>query len=381
MRVRHRLCQPWLLAALCLSLAEPLFAATHHVSLFDDEFEPKNLVIAPGDTVVWTNTTGSAHTVVADDDSFSSTRSGGPFIPEGQTFVHTFPNIGRNPYYCLLHGGPGGQDMSGVVRVVDPSSNTPPVTPTPISPAPGGTNLSVAPTLTASAFSDADDGDVHVASQWIIRNGTTGAITDTGEDLGHKINLPLSDLTFSTTYFWKVRYRDDRGAWSEYSAEAAFTTVAEVVVAGTGLFATYSKYLAATAKKPHKITPVATNIDPKIDFDWKLLKPFLKLPTNNFYVSWEGTVLPEFSERYRFWVRADGGVKLWINGQLVIDDWVAGKFAIYRNGLIDLAAGVPATIKVEYFDNTGAASINLRWSSFSRPLEIVPTVRLFPLTP
>jgi len=105
------------------------------------------------------------------------------------------------------------------------------------------------------------------------------------------------------------------------------------------------------------------------------------VPKDHFYVSWEGTLLPEFSERYRFWVRADGGVKLWINGQVVIDDWVVGKFAIYRNGLVNLAAGVPSTIKVEYFDTTSAASINLRWSSFSRTLEVIPKTRLFPLTP
>jgi len=380
MRLRQRLRQPWLLAVPCLFVAGPLLAATYQVSLIDDEFVPKTLVIAPGDTVVWTNTTGSAHTVVADDSSFSSTPSG-PFIPFGETYTFTFPNVGRNPYYCLLHGGPGGQDMAGVIRVVDPGLNYPPATPTPVAPVAGAVNLSVAPTLTASTFADSDDGDTHAASQWLIRDGTTGAVTDTGEDIGRKISLPLTGLTFSTSYFWKVRYRDDRGAWSEYSPEVGFTTVAEQSVAGTGLFATYARYLAATARKPQKITPIATNIDPKIDFDWKLLGPFAKVPKDHFYVSWEGTLLPECSERYRFWVRADGGVKLWINGQVVIDDWVVGKFAIYRNGLVNLAAGVPSTIKVEYFDTTSAASINLRWSSFSRTLEVIPQTRLFPLTP
>lgn len=355
-------------------------AATHHVDLFDDEFVPKMLVIEPGDTVEWTNTTGSAHTVIADNGSFSSTDDS-PFIPQGQIFSHTFTEAGRHPYYCQLHGGPGGQDMSGVIRVVPAGVNTPPVTPAAIAPAAGAVNQSVAPTLTANAFSDSDAGDLHASSQWVIRNLATNAVTDTGEDIGHKTTLPLNGLTYATSYAWKVRYRDDRGAWSEYSAEVTFTTVAGQPDPGTGLFATYAKYLAATKKKPAKITPIATNLDPVINFDWKLLKPFLKVPTNNFYVSWEGKVLPEFSERYRFLVRADGGVRVWINGQAVIDDWVAGKFAIYRNGLIELDAGVPATIKVEYFDTTAAASINLRWSSPSQPVEIVPQARLFPLTP
>jgi plastocyanin len=366
-----------LVAVLCALLAEPVFADTYAVTILDDEFDPKILIIAPGDTVVWTNTTGSAHTVAADDGSFASADSGQPFIPFGQSYSHTFPDIGRNPYYCLLHGGPGGQGMSGVVRVVDPSVNTPPATPAPISPASGATNQSIAPTLTASAFSDSDVGDTHLSSQWLVRNASTGFITDTGEDPGHKTTLPLSGLTFSTTYFWSVRYRDDRGAWGEYSSEVSFTTVADQPASGTGLAGSYGKYAVKTATA----TILATTIDPTIEFDWKLKKPHASVPSNNFFVRWEGKVTPAFSERFRFWVRADGGVRLWINGHPIIDDWIAGRFAIYRNGLVNLDAGVPATIKLEYFDTFGASSVSLRWSSRSQPTEIVPQARLFPLTP
>lgn len=366
------------LAAVLFALpAGTVLAGTHAVSVVDNEYIPKVLIIAPGDTVVWSNPGAGSHTVTADDGSFSSTDSGPAFIPFDAPYSHTFPDLGRYPYYCMVHGGPGGQDMSGVIRVVDPSANTPPATPTAVTPGAGATNQSVAPTLTASAFSDADVGDTHLASQWLVRNGTTGAITDTGEDAGHKVTLPLSELNFSTTYFWKVRYKDDRGTWSEYSTEVAFTTVANQTAAGTGLSATYAKYVLKTAK----VTVVGAAIDPTIDFDWKLKKPHPMAPTNNFFVRWEGKVTPAFSERFRFMVRADGGVRLWINGVQIIDDWVAGNFAIYRNAQVDLEAGVPATIKLEYFDTTGASSINLRWSSRSQPTQIVPQARLFPLTP
>lgn len=351
-------------------------AGTFFVDIIDDEFAPKLLTVAPGDTVVWTNQTGSAHTVIADDGAFASTNSGQAFIPFGQSFSHTFLDPGRNPYYCQLHGGPGGQDMSGTIRVVTPGNNDAPSTPANALPAEGATAQSISPTLRSSAFADGDVGDVHVASQWIVRNLSANTTFDTGEDGVHKTSLPLAGLDFSTTYAWRVRYQDDRGGWSEYSAETQFTTVADQRVAGTGLTATYARYAAKT----QAITVVSTRVDSTISFDWKLGRPEPRTPANHFYVRWDGRVLPEFSESYRFRVKADGGVRLWINGQAVINDWVTGPFALYRNNVVNLEAGVPATIRLEYFDTVGNASVSLRWSSRSQGVEIVPQARLFPLS-
>ncbi len=363
--------------ALCLLLSSRggALAATHFVDIEDDVFLPRLLTVDVGDTVTWTNQTGSAHSVVADDGSFASTAGGASFIPFGQSFSHTFTAAGLNPYFCQLHGGPGGQDMSGVIRVVTPGQNAPPGTPTNVSPVAGAAAQSTAPTLRANAFSDSDEGDLHAASQWILRNTGTNEILDTGEDTVHKTQLPLVDLAGSTVYAWKVRYRDDRGAWSEYSAETQFTTVADQVNSGTGLSASYGKYAPATGAA----TILTSRVDPAVNFDWKLGKANGPTPANNFFVRWEGQVLPEFSDRYRFRIKADGGVRLWINGQLIIDDWVAGPFALFRNNVADLQAGVPVAIKLEYFDTLGNASVSLRWSSRSRPLEVIPQARLFPL--
>ena len=75
------------------------------------EFRPKSLVVKPGTVVTWTNDAG-AHTVVADDGSFSS-----PTLAAGQTFSHKFTRKGTHRYYCSFHGGAGGHDMAGTVVV------------------------------------------------------------------------------------------------------------------------------------------------------------------------------------------------------------------------------------------------------------------------
>jgi hypothetical protein len=265
--------------------------------------------------------------------------------------------------------------MMGIIRVADPSENTPPVLPVNAAPADGATGLSTSPLLEASPFNDSDADDRHASSQWLLRLVESGEVTlDTGEDAVNLTQLRVQGLIPSTTYSWQVRYRDDRGAWSSYSTATTFT-VANSVGDGSGLTGNYFVY---NAKKAVPKRNVATRIDPVIDFEWGLAKPHPSAPANNFYITWEGSIVPEFSEEYRIRVAADGGVQLWVNEQLIIDDPVDTKFALYRSGTINLSAGIPAAVRLQYFDTKANASVRLRWSSPSQPLEVIPQVRLYP---
>jgi plastocyanin len=386
LRVRALL---WLVL-IALLLRNEALAETHHVQVEDFEFIPANLVIAPGDTVVW-HANAPDHTVTADDLSFdSSPLPDVVTIPTGTTFSHTFSAAGRKHYYCRLHGRPLNQSpapgsivifsvpddsMTGVIRVVDASANTSPETPVNTVPVNNATGLSISPLLVGSAFSDANVDDIHGASQWIIRKAGTGdVVLDTGADTEHLTELRLSNLEPSITYEWQVRYQDDLGAWSAYSTATLFT-VAGSVGAGSGLKGTYFTY---DPKRDIITKQAAVRVDPTLDFEWGLGKPHPAAPANNFFIYWEGSIVPEFSEEYRLRVNADGGVRLWINGQVVIDDPVASTFAIYRSGTVTLEAGIPASIRIQYFDTKGSASIHLRWSSLNRPLEVIPQERLLP---
>lgn len=359
-----------LASALVCGAAES-WAATHLVDVLDDEFEPKFLQIAPGDTVIWTNVGGSAHTVTQNDGYFDT----GTAMPADSTFSFTFPEANRFPYYCTLHGA----SMSGVIRVVDSSTNLPPAAPVNATPANGTVDLSTGPTLTAGTFSDPNAEDSHRASQWIVTEVPSGTtVLDTGESTDELTSLQLTGLKEGTTYGWKVRYFDDVNGASPYSTETRFTTVAAPSSGGTGLTTTYGNYVL----KSNKFTPRATGlVSPAINYDWKLGKPHKSTSANNFLVRWEGSVIPTLSERYLFRLRADGGVRLWINEQLIIDDWFSPPFPVFRSNFFTMQAGVPCRIKLEYFDAAGKSSVALSWSSRSLPTEIIPMAKLYPLAP
>ncbi len=87
-------------------------AVSQTVTLINTAFNPKQLSVAVGTTVVWTNKDSMAHTVTADDNSFDS----GNLNP-GDTFKFTFTKAGTFPYHCKYHGGPNGVGMSGVITV------------------------------------------------------------------------------------------------------------------------------------------------------------------------------------------------------------------------------------------------------------------------
>jgi plastocyanin len=67
-------------------------------------YDPTNITVSAGTTVVWTNNDNAAHT--ATSGSLEQGISGefdSDLIPPGSTFEHMFNTAGTNDYFCLLH--------------------------------------------------------------------------------------------------------------------------------------------------------------------------------------------------------------------------------------------------------------------------------------
>jgi PKD repeat protein len=98
-----------------------------------------------------------------------------------------------------------------------------------LSPANGSTEISPDQSLQACAFYDGD-GDGHYASQWQVTSAAgaySSPLFDTSINTSNKeqITLPVGLVDYEKTYYWRVRYQDDRGAWSAWSEETSFTVV------------------------------------------------------------------------------------------------------------------------------------------------------------
>jgi plastocyanin len=81
------------------------------ITLSGTSFSPNDLTISPGTTVRWINQDGIGHTVTPDGHNEWSSVS---LNTSGQTFEHTFDNVGTFNYFCQPHLANG---MTGVIRV------------------------------------------------------------------------------------------------------------------------------------------------------------------------------------------------------------------------------------------------------------------------
>lgn len=120
--------------------------------------------------------------------------------------------------------------------------------------------------------------------------------------------------------------------------------------------------------------------DANINFDWGKKSPVPSVSADDFSVRWTGYIVPRYTETYRFYTLTDDGVRLWINGQLIIDHWKE-QSATEREGKIALEAGKAYSIKMEYYEHKQQAVAKLYWSSNKQVKQIVPKECLFTTAP
>jgi alpha-L-fucosidase len=114
-----------------------------------------------------------------------------------------------------------------------------------------------------------------------------------------------------------------------------------------------------------------TRMDATIDFEWGGGRPDEKISDNDFDITWTGFIVPKYSEEYTFYTYSDDGVKLWINGKLIIENWTEHS-PIEDIGKITLDAGREYSLRMEYYEKSGGATAKLSWSSPSQSKQTVP---------
>ena len=101
--------------------------------------------------------------------------------------------------------------------------------------------------------------------------------------------------------------------------------------------------------------------DAAIDFDWGLASPLPEMPADHFSIRWSGRLRAPETGEYDLATVADDGVRLWVNGRLLIDDWTQHA-PEYHTARVSLEAGKQYDLRLEYYDEIMGASIKLRWT-------------------
>jgi hypothetical protein len=101
-----------------------------------------------------------------------------------------------------------------------------------------------------------------------------------------------------------------------------------------------------------------TRGDENVDFKWGYGSPAAGIRSDGFSVRWARTARLE-SGLYRFTTMTDDGVRLWVNGHLLIDQWHDQALQSH-SGSIHVSGD--AVIEMEYYENGGLASARLLWT-------------------
>jgi len=199
----------------------------------------------------------------------------------------------------------------------------------------------------------------------------------------------FSELTGPATVYPSFVYRG-----AQFPGEYEFTYVApeagsyqldvERGIVG-GLQATYysNRWLQGD--------PVLSRVDSTLDFAW----PAEVAGSSRDYVSarWRGKLVVPVEEVYTFYVHVNDGARLWINGNLLIDQFESSideaiaadmptfatiPYVEFSNSTrTSLDPNVMHDIVLEYRENTGGSVLRLLYESTTMGKQVIPSERLY----
>ena len=104
--------------------------------------------------------------------------------------------------------------------------------------------------------------------------------------------------------------------------------------------------------------PALCRNDANVDFSWEMGNPGSPINSDEFSARWTRSLNFDAGE-YKFYLKGDDGIRLWVDGKQIINQW-------HNQAVTEYSAKVNLTqgqhiIKVEYYENSGGATVGLRW--------------------
>jgi hypothetical protein len=248
------------------------------------------------------------------------------------------------------------QPASSLVNVGNPA----PMTVTADSPAPSGLPLSYQWELITATATNA------------ISGATTSALGDA-----------IANAQGIDSGYYDVIVANSFGSVTSSVVSLQVVGADVVLGTGTGRRGDYYNDVSYTENQPlpgvaFPGNPVLTRVDSTINYIWGNGSPDPAINADYFAARWYGEVQVPIAGSYTFTARSDDGERVWVDGNLIVDDWIIHG-ARDASGTITLTTG-NHKILMEFFERLVAASAQLSWSNASGTISesFVPVQQLFP---
>jgi hypothetical protein len=264
---------------------------------------------------------------------------------------------GTNFQSATVTGSYQGQSSSSLLTI-NPSS----LTSITLSPQSLLLNSLQSATLRAlGKFSDGGITDLTSLVLWSSSDSTVGTVSNLNLQQGQLTALNDGAATISATLL---------GVTGTLTLTVADPGTPSTVAPGLGLKGSYyaNMNLAASGFR-------GSRIDSTVNFNWQSNLAPLGLGTQ-YSIEWTGFVQAKYSETYTICTISDDGVRLWINGVQLVNNWT--DHAQTQNcGNIVLTAGQKYSVTMDFYQNGGLAVAELYWQSPSQTNQPIPQQYLF----
>lgn len=215
--------------------------------------------------------------------------------------------------------------------------------------------------------------NVGVAGYQIVRNGAPlGTVGGS--------SLAYSDATAAanTAYAYTIRAFDAAGNYSSPSNSATVMTPAPPVSStcpGPAQDAFTGCYYNSTDLSG---APALVRTDSQINFDWTYTSPDKSVPGPTYSIRWQGSFQFD-TGTYTFTAMASDGIRVYIDGSLILDRW--RDQPIYSYIVRPALTAGRHLITVEYYERTGTPTAHLTWQNSAPVTVAAPVISMFTATP
>ncbi|MBN2355497.1 glycoside hydrolase family 3 C-terminal domain-containing protein, partial [candidate division KSB1 bacterium] len=155
--------------------------------------------------------------------------------------------------------------------------------------------------------------------------------------------------------------------WAE-NMPALSVVPAEVFFTDAGEFRQHGLNAAYYDNRDFAGKPLFTRIDAAIDFDWQGASPDPRMDGDNFAVRWSGVLIPPLTGDYELGGYGFNGFRIFLQDTLLLTfNGNHHPNKKYKN--VHLEKDRPYRLKVEFFERSGDAHMQLIWSMPGQKLE------------